>query len=300
VAGLSRLGLGTVQFGMTYGVTNARGRVAAAEVAAIIGKAAEAGISVLDTAPLYGDSEAVLGRASAGTMGFRVVSKTLKFAGMQPQAARGELRATAERSLERIGVESLHGLIFHDSADLLGPAGDLLWSEMERLRGEGLTERIGLSVYSGDEIDRALERYPISLVQLPFNPVDRRLVEGGQLQRLRHGGVEVHARSLFLQGLLLQHKVEGRFAGLAPALAELDRAAAAAGLDRLSAIFAAAFAQTEIDHFVCGVTSATELEELIAAAARANALTQPFRFASTAAVDERILNPARWSELERA
>jgi aryl-alcohol dehydrogenase-like predicted oxidoreductase len=287
---------------MNYGVTNTQGRVPEAQVEGILQAAAAAGLELLDTAPLYADSETVLGRCLTEHASFRIVTKTPKFQGVPAEAAAAQLRASLERSLERLRTGRVYGLMLHDPTDLLGPLGNRLWRELEALRDEGLVERIGVSAYTGDEIDRALDVYPITLVQLPYNPLDDRLSKGGQLPRLAAAGVEVHARSLFLQGLLLQptSKLEDRFAALRPALAELDLAATGAGLNRLEAIFAAAFACPEIDHFVCGVTSVAELDELIVAAARANALTQPFRFASTITVDERILNPARWAELEKA
>jgi aryl-alcohol dehydrogenase-like predicted oxidoreductase len=284
---------------MNYGITNEGGRVPPCKVAAILGEAAASGMDVLDTAPLYGDSEVVLGRSTPTGARFRIVTKTPKFGPGAGADSAGELRRSLEESLLRLNVPRVHGLIFHDPADLLGPAGDDLWLAMEALRSEDLVQRIGLSTYAGAELDEALRRYPISLVQLPFNPLDHRLLAGGQLARLSSAQVEVHARSLFLQGLLLHPvpEITERFVGLSAALAEFDRACSRRGLDRLEGILAAAFSRPEIDCFLVGVTSLDELRQITAAAVRADRDPDPLEFVPSVPLDERVLNPARWPEL---
>jgi aryl-alcohol dehydrogenase-like predicted oxidoreductase len=107
------------------------------------------------------------------------------------------------RSLERLRRDSVDGLLVHHAADLIGPSGDRIYSELNRLKTEGRVRQIGLSAYTGAEVDIILDRYDIDLIQIPLNVFDQRLVLNGQLQRLRECGVEIHARSVFLQGLLL-------------------------------------------------------------------------------------------------
>ncbi len=91
-----------------------------------------------------------------------------------------------------------------------------MWPALEQLKSTGLVAKIGVSVYEAEEIDRILDRYPIEIVQLPFNALDLRLARGGPLQRLAGAGVEIHARSVFLQGLLLAPVAEipGRIGSL--------------------------------------------------------------------------------------
>lgn len=294
-----RVGLGTAQFGEVYGITNRAGRVAQAKVAALLALAERSGIDTLDTAPLYGESEAALG--ASGTAGFRIVTKTPKFgAATSGQAARNDLRATFMRSLQQLERARVHGLLIHDPADLLGPLGPALWHEMQELKAEGLVSAIGASFYEGVEIDRALDAYPLDLVQLPFNPLDRRLVAGGQLRRLGEAGVEIHARSLFLQGLLLEEpaRIPPRFGPVAEAVAEMRAEFDAIGLSMLEGILALAFEQDEIHRFICGVTSVRDLEEIVAAAEKAEALDKPPSLILPDNLDPRLLNPARWRELD--
>jgi aryl-alcohol dehydrogenase-like predicted oxidoreductase len=295
----ARLGLGTVQFGLDYGITNAAGKVGGAGAAAILGRCATAGIEVIDTAHLYGDSEAVIGR-NAPADRFRIVTKTPKFAHSESSAeAVRRLREAFGDSLRNLRRESVHGLLLHDSADLLGPHGSALWSVMEELKGAGSVQALGVSVYEGEEIDSALARFPLDIVQLPWNPLDTRLEDDGQLAGLASRGVEVHARSLFLQGLLLQDvtAIPARFGPLREAVREMVAVFDDSGLSRLEGILAMAFARPEISHFIVGVTSAAELDAILLAGKTASGVQSPPILPKWRYLGSRHLNPARWAEL---
>lgn len=299
---MTRIGLGTVQFGVPYGITNTAGQVPPREVSAILECARNAGVRTLDTAALYGDSERAIG--AAGADGFEIVTKTSKAAGADSAAeAVDRLERTFATSLERLGCSRVHALMAHEADDLLGPYGSALWAAMERIAARGLVSRIGASVYTAAQIDALLDRFPISIVQLPINAVDRRLVEGGQLARLDAAGVEIHARSVFLQGLLLApvERIPTRFAPLADKVRGLDGAFAERALSRLDGLLAAVLQCREIDRLIVGVTSAGELAEILAAASRAEtAIGAPFDLSPFAVTDARILSPALWPMLESA
>jgi aryl-alcohol dehydrogenase-like predicted oxidoreductase len=293
-----RIGVGTAQFGLNYGITNPGGMVGEEEIAAILALAARAGIDTLDTASLYGSSEEALGRHSSAA--FRIVTKTPKFSDAPSvEAAADQLRESFGRSLERLGRQQVYALLFHDAGDLLGSFGGALWQAMEDIKASGRAAKIGLSVYEGDDIDRALAHYSIDIVQLPWSPLDQRMAQGGQLARLAEAGVEVHARSLFLQGLLLEEpaNLPDKFAPIAEASARMRSKFENAGLTVLEGIFALAFEQREIHRFICGVTSAFELEQIVKVAQNAEELEQPLQIDFPHNLHPRLLNPARWDEL---
>ncbi len=295
----SRLALGTVQFGLDYGITNRTGQVGDDAIAAILRCASNDGIDTLDTASLYGESEAAIGR-NEESAAFRVVTKTPKFAdASSPEEAVARLRLSLDTSLVRLRRHAVDALLLHDADDLLGPYAAELWEAMERAKAAGLVGKIGLSVYHGHQIDAALARFPIEILQLPINPLDTRLIEGGQIARLAQAGVEIHARSLFLQGLLLQapEALEPRFGPLRDAVAELDAWATAVGLSRLEGVLALALRIPEITRFVVGVTSERELQEIVNAGRVAEGVQELPSFASSAPLDQRHLDPSRWGEL---
>lgn len=300
--GVKRLGLGTAQFGLDYGITNAAGRISSSAAAAILAEAAAAGIDTLDTAHLYGHSEEVLGGVALPGRDFRIVTKTPKLSQAAGEAeAVAMLRQAFAQSLAKLQRSCVYGLLLHDADDLLGPFGPALWSVMQELRGERLVERIGVSVYDGRQIDLALERFDPDLVQLPINPLDRRLIEGGQLARLAQRGVEVHARSLFLQGLLLASpdKVPLWLAPLRPAIEHLHARFAAARLSPLQGVLAWMSGQP-IHRLICGVTSLAELQDIASAAEKAHRRGQEVDLAGAPSIDPVYLNPARWPALAAA
>lgn len=293
----ARLCLGTAQFGFDYGITNARGRIGAPEAADMLALCHRAGVDMVDTAHGYADSERLLGQIATGD-DFRIVTKTPPLAGLAPDAAAGRLSQGLDASLEHLRRTSIDALLVHDCEALLGAAGAAIWRCLETAKAAGLVARVGVSVYDGKQIDALLARFPLDIVQLPLNPLDRRLVDGGQIDRLLAAGVAIHARSLFLQGLLLAPAgaAPQGLESLAAATAALQAAYRSAGLTPLEGIFASMAAFTGIERFVVGATSLAELEAIILAADRAGgievALASPAR-----PIDPDQLNPARWPTL---
>lgn len=289
----TKLGLGTVQFGQAYGVSNTAGQTPAHEVAAVLREAHARGIRVLDTAPLYGDSERVLGEAMAAE--FQLVTKTPKFGdpGLTAREARARLRDTFERSLALLRVPRVGTVLFHDAADLAGPLGAELWSELASLRDSGRIERIGVSVYDAAQLDRVLDAYPVQAVQVPLNVLDQRLIRSGHLERLRRAGVAVHCRSVFLQGLLVMDPdaLSPHFARVRDHLKSFKAWSDERGLSRLQVALGFALEVAGVDVVLCGVNDAAQLREICAAAERRVPAAELARFAID---DVDVLNPARW------
>src|SRR5262249_17350751 len=157
----------------------------------------------IDTAPLYGGSEESLGRALRAGDAFAIVTKTPWFGPGGVPANAEALTSAFQASLDRLRQERVYGLLVHRASDLLGPEGDDLFEAMRRLKQLGRVAKIGVSIYDARELEGVLARHQPDLVQLPLNVLDQRLLAGGQITRLKSAGVEIHARSAFLQGLLL-------------------------------------------------------------------------------------------------
>lgn len=291
-----KLALGTVQFGLRYGVANTTGQPAEAEVAEILRHAAGAGVEVLDTACLYGDSEAVLGRCMPAGHGFRIVTKTPKFAGIDSAPAAALLKASFAGSCERLRLSRLHGLLAHDANDLLGTSGDAIWQAMEELRADQRVMRIGASVYNGGQIDALLRRYPIDLVQLPLSLLDQRLIRSGHLDRLAERDVEVHVRSVFLQGALLMppERLPPHLAGLRPCLERISVRAAALGISPLQAALRFVSGLKQVAAVVCGVDSLVQFDQLAAALKQPEVALDAEDAAACACNDIRLLDPSQW------
>ena len=233
-----KIGVGTVQFGLDYGISNASGRTPVAEARRILDLADRKGIRVLDTAALYGQSEEVLGQNLPEGHTFAIVTKTPKFdpsRGAHEEAER--LEAVFRQSLRRLRQPCIDGLLIHRATDLLTNGGKQLFDSMVSLRERGLVRKIGASVYSAVEIEELLSRYRLDLMQVPVSILDQRLIQGGHLSSLKKAGVEVHARSVFLQGLLLMQpdSLPAHFAGVRGLLRGYFAAIARQGLTPLQA-----------------------------------------------------------------
>jgi len=253
-----RLGLGTVQFGLDYGVSSTKGQTSRNEAARVLDVARRGGIEVLDTAAAYGDSESVLGGLLAPGASFRIVTKSKPGS----SADRGGLRASLERSLKILGRDAVHGFLVHHVRELLGPDADAVYAELAALKSEGLTGGIGVSVYEGAQLDRVLERFDIDIAQVPVNVFDQRLVRTGHLARMKALGVEIHVRSVFLQGLALMdpETAPAFFEPIRHQLRSWREALAEAGLTAVQGALAYVRSLAEPDVVLVGVNTAEQLE----------------------------------------
>ena len=277
-----RLGIGTVQFGQAYGISNLRGQVPLAEARAILTRAAGAGIGLVDTAANYGEAEQVLSRLDTGA--FRIVSKTISL-----RHGVAAVIARARQSVRTLGRVDL--LLVHAVADLLGPSGDALWQALRELKAEGTVGGIGISAYVADDPAALAERFRPDAMQVPFSLLDQRLLRDGSLARLKALGVEVHARSIFLQGLLFLAEPPEKLKYATPLLEAVRARIAAAGATPLAAALGFVLSRPEVDVAVTGVTALPELEEILAAAA---APLPDLDWAACALDDARLLTPSLW------
>ena len=263
-----QLCLGTAQFGLPYGITNTAGQVAELEVSELLAEAAAAGLSWLDTAQAYGDAEAVLGRTLPPGHGFRLISKLPS----QSQVTfTAEDRLAWEQAFEysrlRLGEPRLDALLLHSAADLRKPGGEHLHQWLLSLRERGLVRRLGVSIYGPADLDGVAPDL-LDLVQLPLSLYDQRLLADGTIARLRSQGCAVHARSLYLQGLLVS-PADSWPAWVDHATREhhsnLVRLAADRGCTLLDCALGFARAQSDLEAVVIGLCSRLELEQLLKA-----------------------------------
>lgn len=288
-----RLALGTVQFGLPYGIANAGGQVTRSIAAEILALTRRSGVGMIDTGIAYGDSEACLGEV--GVNGFRIVTK-LPALPETCEDVGAWVRGQVQASLKRLGQTSVHGLLLHRALELVGPQGRALTQVLQALKGDGLVRKIGVSVYAPAELDAVVGACPLDLVQAPLNLVDRRLVTSGWLERLHAQGTEVHVRSAFLQGLLLmpQGSIPHKFRRWNELWMRWHSWLAECDVSAVQACLAYALSFEEVDHVVVGVDTAAQLEQLIKACAKAAIAQLP----DLACDDERLINPFNWNSLE--
>ena len=296
-----KIGLGTAQFGLDYGISNPLGKTPVAEVKRILDDAAKNGVHVIDTAFLYGDSEKILGQCLSEHHLFYIVTKTPQYnKSLITEEDAEQLKKVFHESLAKLKQSLLYGLLVHNADDLLAQNGAALWEAMNDIKNKGLVKKIGASVYSARQIDAILEKFSIDLIQLPVNVLDQRLIGSGHLERLKKRGIEVHARSAFLQGLLLMDPSDlpDYFYSVREHLQQYHRFIRARNVSPVKSALDFILNLEEVDTVIIGVASSAQLEELLHACVEAHEMTAD-DYKNFAWSDEEILDPSRWKIINR-
>ena len=287
-----KLALGTVQFGITYGIANNSGQVQPREVSKILEFANSSAIHTLDTAIAYGESEAVLGKQDLSD--FSLITK-LPAVPIDTSDVVSWANHQLQCSLQRLNITAVDGLLLHRPAQLLEKFGGALYRQLENFKQQGLVKRIGISIYEPEELDLLCKYFHFDLIQAPFNIIDNRLYETGWLKRLSDMGTALHVRSVFMQGLLLMSEPQrpkkfSRWDGLWKAW---DQWLKETQQTPLQACLRHALAVPEIEKVVVGVDSVTQLQQ-IKEASKGRYHPAPPRLSMT---DKDLLNPLYWNDL---
>lgn len=284
------IALGTAQFGSTYGIANRTGQVSLEHGREILARAKQSDINTLDTAISYGDSETMLG--AIGCSSWNVISKLPPIPGGIADIS-SWVQSEVRLSLERLKIPTLYGLLLHRPSDLLGSHGEALAENLFDMKTSGMVSKLGVSIYSPDELE-PLDGLPlVDIVQAPMNIVDRGLASSGWLTRLDQRGVEIHTRSAFLQGLLVMSPA-ARPAWLtrwSEIFGLWDAWINETGMSRVEACLAHVRSYEQIDQIVIGVDSVDQLDEIL------EALNVPPLRAPTSleSDDQHLINPSLWA-----
>lgn len=287
-----KLALGTVQFGLDYGVANKTGLVSKSEASKILSLAKNHGIKTLDTAAAYGTSELVLGELNVDD--WQIITK-LPADAVGPDLDNWVAKSIGN-SLKNLRQTNLYGVLLHRPSQLFDAEGELLYITLKKLKNEGFISKIGVSVYDPAELGPLLSYFDFDIVQCPFSVMDRRLISSGWMDRLATQGVELHIRSVFLQGLLLMDKRDrpSRFDKWVGLWRDWDNWLAETGLSATEACLGFALSKSEISKIVVGVQSESQLAEILTSVSRGE-VDAP---AHLEVDSQDLLNPARWASMQ--
>lgn len=192
--------LGTATFGTRYGIANNGNKLNELETLEILQEAKYLGITHLDTAPVYGPAEEIVGKFHTQESAFEVISKISDVHDFSSQKLIKELK----ESTTKLGIPKFSAILFHKSELLAEYPARVIKETINRILNTGLVETFGVSVYEEEEINFVSKHFPeITLFQVPENIMDRRLLQSDLVTRLASQGFIFHIRSVFLQGLLL-------------------------------------------------------------------------------------------------
>ena len=259
---LSKLGLGTAQFGLDQ-PPGPRGRPREAEARDILSIAGRSGLSVLDVARQTSSADTHLRGALPQPNPFRITLTTIR-PDRGPDVVEAELRA----QMLRLGVERVDTVVVPSATDLFAPGGGKLWDKLKQLKDEGVCKRIGVPVYASDDPVGVARRFKPDVVQAPASLLDQRLLLDGSLSTIAELGVEVHLRSIFLNGVLFlpPDRAPSHLKAAAGRISRARRLIAEGRSDPLQAALGFALTRPEASAVLVGVTSAAEMSAVVAAA----------------------------------
>ena len=291
---MSKIALGTAQFGLPYGISNTHGQVDRTEMDEIWQVARGANITMLDTAIAYGNSEENIGATKS--VGFDIVTKLPRLPSAETSITQW-VHSQIENSLAKLKRDSVYGLLLHNPADLLGIDGDELLAALVNLKRDGLIKKFGVSIYAPTELDSLYSQIPNfvpDIVQTPLNVMDQSIASSGWLTRLSEINVEIHIRSVFLQGLLLQQPNERSvsFSRWSSVFAQFDSWSNAQQMSPLAACLGHVLSYPEVSQVIIGITSAKELRQIIAASS-GDHIRAP---QSLQVTDVDLIQPMNWNK----
>ncbi|WP_319475401.1 aldo/keto reductase [Marispirochaeta aestuarii] len=283
--------LGTVQFGSEYGVSNREGRTPVHEAKKIIEYGYSQGMRTLDTAALYGNSECVLGEI--GVDNWDVITKLPEVPDDCDDIEQW-VKKSVHNSLYRLKKKSIYGLLLHRPDQLLHDQGKRLKQALLGVKNMGLVLHLGVSVYSEEQLKTLLDVFPVEIVQLPLNVIDQRFVQSGMINIMKKEGIEIHARSIFLQGVLLM-KPSLRpvyFSRWKIVFDKWDNYLKKNGISALDACIKFALSVPGIHKVLVGVQNHMQLEEILEKEIiESGNIDLPEGISSN---DQELINPSLW------
>jgi aryl-alcohol dehydrogenase-like predicted oxidoreductase len=280
--------LGTAQFGMDYGITNLQGKISMDLAHQILDDAVGMNINTLDTAISYGDSQSLLGQYSNLTK-FSIITKVPE---LDMPIKSSSIINAIKSSLNILNKAHLEYCLLHRPEQLLQEGGGKIWKTLEQLKQDGLIGKIGCSVYEPEMIEMLIENFDLDVVQAPYSIFDRRLDSSGLLAKLNHLNIEVHVRSIFLQGLLLMpsHDLPSKFFSWRDAWINFEKWLEDGNINRMNALVNFALQDQRIDKVLVGVSSQNDLKQIAAALVNQNLFNAVPNFSN----DPNLLDPRKW------
>jgi len=285
-----KLALGTAQFGFDYGINNKKGKIPKEEVFQILDYAATQHIDTLDTASDYGDSECVIGEYfKKNDAKFKIVSKC---SAKGPDSA----ETCLQRSLNRLSIKKIYGYLIHNFESY--KKNPSFYSDLLQLKNKGKIEKTGFSLYYPEEVEYLLkERVPFNLLQAPYSIFDQRFSRLFSLLKQHH--VEIHIRSIFLQGLIFKYpdELKGKFDKIRVKLQELQSMAHENNITVSTLCINFALLNKHIDNVIVGIDDLQNLKENIAALHHQQKVTRLYnKLIRLQEDDEQIILPFNWDK----
>lgn len=279
-----RIILGTANWGLNYGISNINGVLSNLDLEKILNTAVNNNLNYLDTASVYGNAESKIGELKKNK-----IDVITKITINENRNAKNVLL----ESLIRLKKENIYGCLIHSFDDF--KEKNQIWYDLLECKSEGMIKKVGYSLYDTKELDYLIEKniFP-DIIQLPYSILDRKFETYFEL--LKERGVEIHCRSVYLQGLyfLDPNKLKGKLIKVRESLfklAEICKNHSTSVLE-ISTLFV--LKNKFIDFVVIGVDNEDQLKEIIKVSAKRKKLDKAFHEIKKIKLQKKLLNPVNW------
>ena len=293
---LKKIIVGTAQFGSNYGISNQRGKTKAKKVGEIFTFLKKNKIKFFDTATNYGNAEQLLGKMSQDK--FQIITKLPPLPISEKKVERW-VNTKFEKSLLKLNCKKIYSVLLHRPSDLLGDRGKDLFEAINNLKKKGLVSKIGISIYNYEEAKMIVNMYKFDIIQAPFNVIDQRLLK--LINFFKKKKIEIHARSIFLQGLLLDRKIfrSKKFKKWQITWDNWEYFCSRKNLNYTDVAINFAIFQKKIDYFVLGFQDLPQIKEVMNFIKNNSQNKKKYisylvnnkRFSC---LDEKLINPSKW------
>ena len=280
-----KLGLGTAHFGSNYGIYNCVSPLNIEVIKSILDTANRYGVNLIDTAQAYKNSELILG--NVGVSGFSIVTK------LQHICSSGDIKEKVKHSLTSLNTKNLYGVLYHDFSEYLSNPTSI--NELQELKNLGLVKKIGFSLYYTEDLQFLLDKgVSFDLIQLPFSVFDQRFRQYFPI--LKERNIEIHVRSVFLQGLVFidKNKLPIHFHKNKQQFYLLNQISTKRCVPISALCLGFAYNQNEVEKVIIGVKSQQELLNNIEHIKSYTEVFKNLNFEELAINDENIILPINW------
>lgn len=275
--------IGSAKFGFKYGLN--KKKITKLEINLIEKILKKNSLQKFDTAMSYGESEKIIGNFNIKK---KVITK-IKLPKKKPKNLKFWFKKKLENSLKKLKSKNIYGLLIHDTSDILGKNRDFLNILLD-YKKKNFISKLGVSVYEIGEIKKILKFWKPDIIQIPLNVFDQRFLKNDFLKKIKRSGIEIHARSCFLQGILLNSKLNIGNNNSKKIFRNFVKWCKKNKISQLTACLHFIKKEDFIDFLIIGFQNSVELEEIIEAFNKRN-IKVPSKFINN---EKKVIDPRTW------
>jgi len=296
---LSKFCLGCAQLGNKYGINNTTGKPNSHESLELVRLAVENGITTFDTAPVYGDSQKVLGEclSELNKYDLTIISRVPPVEwGKGMKHVHETIETAFYQTLSDLGMDKLPIILFHKFSDI-EKGTYMILNILRKLKSKGLIGKIGASIYTPGEAETTLKIEDLDVIQVPINLIDKRLIDNGFLKRAKDKGKTILARTVFLQGLFFKKVIPSELKGFLPYQNAINKICADENMDAAELALRYVLGIEQVDSIAVGMETVDQLKRNIEIMKKQKLSDKILsEIENIGSAPENIINPSLWGK----